>query len=402
MKLKILQISPQVPVPPIDGGKISIFGLLKSLSERGHEIDFFCYRKHSDYNFSYNELSKYSKPRIIDVQTDNNFLKAFLNIFNDLPYNVSKYINEKILKAISDYFKENDPDVIHIDHIHMAWLVDYLRNMTSKPIILREHNFESDILYRMYLNKTFPLFKYYFFEQYKRLMRYETQFAEKFDKVVMISEADESKILKVNNKIKTIVIPAGVDHNLIQKNAYQVSKIPFSIFHVGTLDWEPNLDGLLWFINEIFPFVIKKFPKSMLFIYGKNSEQIKIPNYLKNNIALMGFVPDLWREISNKQIGIVPLRVGSGIRIKILELLAQGHLIISTDIGKEGIPIIDGIHYLNANNSEEFINKIFEVFDHAYDIMTICSNAQNFIKSNFLWETIAERFENLYKSLIFN
>lgn len=401
-KLRILQISPQVPVPPIDGGKISIFGLLKSLTMKGHIIDFFCYRKHADYTYSVKELSKFCNPRIVDVQTDNNLLKAFINIFQDKPYNISKYIKEEMLINLKKYFNNHEPDIVHIDHIHMAWLIDYLRKFTTKPIVLREHNFESDILFRTYSLKKFPILKSYFYEQYNRLLDYEISYAEKFDKVIMISEVDEKKILTFNNKVNTITIPAGVDDVLFKYTAYKHSKLPNSIFHIGNLDWEPNLDSVQWFINQIFPHIVANFPDAKFYVYGKNSNRVSIPPRLKYNVKLVGFVPasDIWNEIKDKQVGVVPLRIGSGIRIKILELLAQGHLIISTDIGKEGIPIVDGVHYLRANSPEEFKEKIFALFNNHYNVEEICINAQEFIKNNYSWNFIVEQFEKLYFSLI--
>jgi glycosyltransferase involved in cell wall biosynthesis len=402
VKLKILQISPQVPVPPVDGGKISIFGLLKALAERGHSIDFFCYRKHSDYNYSYNELSKFCNPRIIDVQTDNNVFKAFVNLFKKLPYNVSKFIRPEMWYAIKEYLKDNNPDIVHIDHIHMSWLIDHLRNVIDKPIVLREHNFESDIIYRYYLNQRNPISRMYFLKQYQRLLKFETTYAEKFDRVVMISDVDELKILKFNNNIKTTIIPAGVDNNLFQIKAYNHNKIPFSLFHIGDLEWKPNLDGLQWFVDEILPLIVKNFPKTQLFVYGKNTEKLIIPSELKKNVVKSGFVLNLWNELLDKQIGIVPLRIGSGIRIKVLELLAQGHLVVSTEIGKEGIPIVDRKHYLNANKPETFVEKISNVFKDFNDYKTICFNAQEFIKQNYAWSNVAEKFESLYVKLINN
>ncbi|MFN4110996.1 MAG: glycosyltransferase family 4 protein, partial [Ignavibacteria bacterium] len=366
----------------------------------GHSIDFFCYRKHSDYNYSFKELSKFCNPKILDIQTDNNIFKALINIFTDLPYNVSKFIRQEMWYAINEYLKDNDPDIIHIDHIHMAWLVDYLRSVINKPIVLREHNFESDIIYRYYLNQKNFFTRMYFQNQYQRLLKFEITLAEKFDKVVMISEVDEAKMLKFNRNIKATTISAGVDDQLFQYEAFRHNKIPFSLFHIGDLEWKPNLDGLQWFINEVLPIVVKVFPETKLFIYGKNIENLIVPSKLSKNVFKVGFSVNIWNDVIDKLIGIIPLRIGSGIRIKVLELLAQGHLIISTDIGKEGIPIVDEIHYLNANDPETFVKRISDVFKHFNDFKVICLNGKEFIKKNFSWSSIAERFEKLYFSLI--
>ena len=92
--MKILQIATLVPFPPTDGGRLSVFGLIKSLSQRGHEIDFVCYQKDADYQISYDGLKEYCTPHILNVQTENNVTGAFKNFFSNIPYNASKYYSE--------------------------------------------------------------------------------------------------------------------------------------------------------------------------------------------------------------------------------------------------------------------------------------------------------------------
>ena len=115
--MRVLQIATQVPVPPIDGGKLSIYGITKSLHERGHKIDFVCYKKHDDYQESYNLLKEICVQYILDVQADNNIIGAVINLFSAVPYNASKYYNSKLKKFLKNYFLKNLPDIVHIDHL---------------------------------------------------------------------------------------------------------------------------------------------------------------------------------------------------------------------------------------------------------------------------------------------
>jgi|GEM_PF-926054 glycosyltransferase involved in cell wall biosynthesis len=399
-KLKILEVAPQLPIPPIDGGKISIYGQLKSLASRGHEIDFVCYKNYKTSNEEIIELLKYSYPTLINLNTKNNLVKAFINLFSSKPYNVSKYISKKLLKAIEINLIDKDFDIIIIDHIHMAWVVDFIRQLTHSPIVLREHNFESDIIYRYFKTCNNFILKGYLFNQYKRIINYETSLAQKFDKVIMISKADEEKIKSFNPHIDTITIPCGVDEDLLKHKAYNNYKLKYSLFHIGDLGWYPNLDGLKWFIHKVFPLVLKKIPDVKLFIYGKNCNRLKISNNLKKNIVIKGFVENLIDEIKDKEIGIIPLRIGSGIRIKILELMAQGHCLVSTSIGCEGIDVNDGKNIIVADSENYFAEKIFYLFTNDDAIRSIGLNASNFIKENFLWKDIVKKFESLFFNLI--
>ncbi len=397
--MKILQISPQVPVPPTDGGKIGIYGITKGLFERGHQIDFVCYRKHSNYEYSFNELKKICTPHILNVQTDNSIWGALRNYFSPVPFNVSKYITREMSEFLSDFFRSNKPDIVHIDHLHLGWVIDEIRKYTSVPVCMRGHNLEMQIMRRFYEKQNNIFLRSFSKKQYRKLVKYEPNLLEKFDKCIMISNEDEETLLKMNSKVKTTIIPAGVDKRLLKSRKKKIK--PFSIIHIGHTDWFPNYDGLEWFVNEIFPEVVRKYPLANLYIYGGgNTKNFPVPQYLKKSITVIGFVEDIWKEIENKALAIVPLRIGGGIRIKIIEMLAAGQPIVTTSIGKEGLNAIDMQHLLVADSREEFVDKISLFFDGELNIQEMIKNGKDFIESNFTWEIISQNFECVYQELI--
>jgi polysaccharide biosynthesis protein PslH len=143
--------------------------------------------------------------------------------------------------------------------------------------------------------------------------------------------------------------------------------IPYSISHIGQISWLPNLDSLTWLISEILPRLKVKEPRVRLFVYGAGDfSKIKIPREVKDNIEIIGFVDDIWQALSDKQILAVPLRIGSGIRIKILDMLAFGQPVITTSIGKEGINVFDGNQILIADTVDDFVKKIIKFFNNEY------------------------------------
>ncbi len=364
--MRILQISPFIPYPPTNGGFLSVLGILKGLSNRGHKIDFVCYRKHADYQSSYNELKKYCEPHILDVQTDNNIFDAFLNFFSSVPYNASKYQRKELLEFLKDFFAQNNVDIVQIEHLHMGWVISELRKLTNAPIVLRQQNVETMIMYRFAQKQKNPILKYYALLQYKKFIKFEPGICRQFDLNIMISPTDEKRIKEFDASIKATTIPAGVEDELLKYNS-QI-KEPFSLAHIGHLDWYPNYDSLTWFIKEIFPKVLEKFPLAKLYIYGGGkTKNFTPPNELKENIEVVGFVENIWEEIITKSVAIVPLRIGSGIRIKILELLAVGIPIVTTSVGKEGIDVKDYEHLLIADDEINFANKINLIFKNKID-----------------------------------
>jgi polysaccharide biosynthesis protein PslH len=396
--MRILQIAPQIPYPLDDGGRISIYGITNYLHKRGNKIDLAVYRKHCDFDSSFNALKNVCTPHIIDVQTDNNIPEAILNLFSPTPYNISKYITNNFRKFLIQFLKKNEVDIVHIDHAHMGWAVDIIKNIKDIPVVLREHNVEMRIMKRFAEHESNPLLKVYAKLQVKKFLKYEPKLCGKFDNCIMITQEDENEILHYNPDIKTSVIPAGIDSQLLEFKSKEI--IPFTLFHIGSLKWLPNLDGLNWFLDEVFPVIINKMPQTKLFIYGKGSENIKINPLVNDNIIIKGYVKDIFLEISDKQLAVVPLRIGGGMRIKIIELMALGKNIISTTIGQEGINVKDNEHILIADNKDDFISKISDVFNNKVNTDKLMQSSRDFIRENYTWENVALRFENKYKELI--
>lgn len=396
--MKILQISPHLGVPQNTGANISVFGITKYLSLLGHEVDFVSYRKNFNAETAKKELSRFCKPIILDVQTENKFIPALFNLFSSVPYNISKYISSELREFIEEYFKENRPDIVHIDHLHMAWVIDVIREISDVPIVLREHNLEMNIMERFAKRENNVLVKKYATYQAKKLRKYEIKYCKKFDKCIMITSVDEEQLRKMIGHVETKTIEAGVDENLL--NIERKEPVPFSLFHIGSLDWYPNLEGLEWFLSKIMPDLVIINPSIRLFVYGTGTNKIKLNDNIKRNVELVGFAENLTEHILDKDLMIVPLRIGSGIRLKILEMLGMGMNIICTSIGKEGIKAEDNKQLLIADNELEFVKKINAYFTGKYNRKEISSRAKDLIRDNYTWPIIANKFEEEYLSLI--
>lgn len=396
--MKILLISPKIPYPPEDGHKKSIFGVLKYLSKRGHQIDLVAYRQNQNES-GLDELKKYVKLFTLDVETSNSLWGILQNFFSLVPYNLWKYNRLELKKFLREYFQSNKVDVIQVTNAHMGWVIDELRRLTNAPVILRQENMEMEIMRRFAENQKNPLLKIYANQQYKKFVKYEPELCAKFDLTVMMSEEDEQKLLALNPNVKSLVIPAGVEKSLLELQTGDKEK--FSLVHIGSLDWYPNLDGIQWFVSEILPLVVRNIPDVKLYLYGGgNSSNLKLDDKIKTHIVLKGFVEDIWSEISNKELAIVPLRIGGGIRVKILEMLAAGINILTTSLGAEGIPVNDNKHLLIADSSQHFAERIIDFMNGKFDSNQISLNGKQLIKDNYVWEKIAEEFEISYKGLI--
>jgi len=397
--MRILQLATQITYPPIDGGKLSVYGITKYLNRRGHEIEFVSYSNVYPNDEVIIGLKKYCNPHFIIANTKNNFLKVAFNFFSNVPYNASKYRTNKFQSFLENFLKEEKFDIIHIDHLFLGWTVDIIRKYSDAPIVLRSQNLEMNIMKRFAEAQKNIIIKKFAELQYHKFMKFEPQTCNKFDDCIMISEEDKNSLLSFNPSLNVIAITAGIDENLLSFEKKEV--IPYSLVHIGHTDWYPNYDGLLWFCENVMIEIIKILPEIKLFIYGGgNTHKFPIPKKLSNYVINKGFVPDLWSELQDKALAIVPLRIGGGIRIKILELLATGTNIITTSIGKEGIDITDGKEIIVADDAQMFKEKIIQYFQGSFDNKVITNRGKEFIKNNYLWNNIAARFESEYTKLI--
>ncbi len=396
--MKILLISPKIPYPPEDGHRKSIFGLIKYLSKRNHQIDLVAYRQNQNES-DLDELKKLTNLFVLDVKTDNSPFGILQNIFSSVPYNLWKYNRSELKKFLKNYFQENKVDIVQVTNAHMAWVIDELRNLTNAPVILREENLEMEIMRRFAENQKNLFIKYYSVIQYKKFVKYEPMICGKFNLTVLMSKEDEQKLLAFNPDVKTKVIPVGVEESLLE--LVTVAKQRFTLIHIGSLNWLPNLDGIRWFLNEIYPLVIEVIPEVKLYLYGGGDyTNLELAAKIKSHVVLKGFVEDIWSEIRDKELAIVPLRIGSGIRVKILELLAAGKNILTTSLGAEGISVEDNRHLLIADSPELFAQRIVDFFRGGFDSDQLILNGKQFIKDHFVWDKIAEEFEKSFKKLI--
>ncbi len=395
--MKILIITPKIPYPPVDGHRISMFGVIKYLKKRNHEIDVIAYRQGEERSRS-EGLNEYARLFALEVSTENTLSGMIKNLFSAVPYNLWKYKHRELTDFLIEYFSENNPDIIQVTNAHMGWTIYQIRKLNSSPVILKEENLELLIMKRFYMTQRDIFIKFYSFMQYKKFTRYEPDLCSKFDKCIFVSGQDAKAVKEMNPKVEAVAIPVGVESELLKMSHNK--KEPYSLFHIGSLNWFPNYDGISWFLEEIFPDVVKSFPEVRLYLYGGGIPNgFVIDQSIKSNVVIMGFVDNIWQSINDKFLAIVPLRIGGGIRVKILELMAAGHNIISTSLGAEGIPVEDGKDILIADSASEFLGKIKECFTGKYKLELMSENARKLISKNYTWETVAEMYEQEYKRL---
>lgn len=396
--MNILQLSPRIPFPLTEGGNIGIFNITRQLSRRGAQIYFVAVSGNQNTG-SPTELSKLCRDVLVTKTSKKYGVRsAVRNLFSPVPINIEKYHFRQILDEIVRFVNDKQIDLVHVDHLHMAYYGLALRKVLNVPVVLREHNLELKIMERFSKSSGNPVFRAYARLQLRKFLNYEPSICSQMDKCVMITEHDRDRLLSMREDIDAIVIPAGVDTDFFKPTGFAGEED--SIAYLGSLDWLPNIDGLKWFVNKVMPIIVKSNSNVKFYIYGKNaSHDVERLNDEKN-VFVKGFIEDVREVYKKAKVMVVPLLAGSGIRIKILEAMAAGKAVVTTSIGSEGIMIEPGKNIMIADNSDEFAKKLLTLLDDNELRKSMGSDASSFVRDHYSWDRVGALFWKEYSELV--
>lgn len=377
--MKILQLANKIPYPANDGSSIAIYTLTKGFIDNGADLTLLCLNpsKHKkDVSLVPNDFKEASKLKTINVSNEITPLNALINIINGKPFHVSRFNCKDFADLLKQTLQKQEFDIVHIDGLFMAPYLPIIKQYSNAKVVLRAHNIEHLIWERMLQHENPSLKKSYLKLQTKRLKKYELNTFQNVDAIIPISASDANTIKSYCTNTKTFACEGGLNLSEYQsKNAELEHK---SIFHLGSLDWMPSLQGVNWFLDNVWQKVLNSEPNAKFYIAGRN-----IPESIKakqtDNTIITGEVDNSKDFINSKEIMIVPLLSGSGIRIKILEGMALGKAIVSTKVGAEGINCTHKNELMIADNATEFAKHIIELLKSNTKVQEIGKNARNLV-----------------------
>jgi len=398
-KIKILQLSPQFPFPMDDGGKISIGNLTKQFSNFGADITLFCYSNNTIANDLLEQAKKYCKIEIYQHSTKNTIYRILKSIIFNQSIYLSKHIDKKIQTKLKQILSKEQFDIIHTDHTCMAPLAFYAQSLTNIPIGLRLHNIEWIIWKRYSQNiKSNLLKRHYINNQAEILKIKEKEFIEKSDVTFTISDIDLSRAKEIAPKANIYSAPAGVDLEY-WKPLEHIERNNKELIIATTYKWIHNVDALKWFLDFVFPLVMKVFPDIQLTLLGKDPPTW-LKHYYPQNLNVIGYVEDVRTYLNRANIYIAPLFVGSGIRIKILEAMAMELPVIATTVSAEGIKATSSDGLFICDEPVAFANTIVQLIKTNSQTRELGKSARNFINEHFIWENTVKFILHEYSKLV--
>jgi glycosyltransferase involved in cell wall biosynthesis len=397
--MKILQLCLKPPLPAHDGGCIAMNNITQGLLAAGHKVKIL-----TIFTQKHDFLPEQIPPDYLEqtgiegvfIDTRLNAVDAFSNFMTSDSYNISRFFSTDYDIKLTKILKKEHFDVIHLESLFMTPYVGTIRRYSKTPIVLRSHNLEFVIWEKIARGTKNVFRKIYLNYLTRKLRHYELSMLNEVSGIAAISEEDKKRILGlgINRRIETI--PFGI--NLSDYPVSPVAQPELALFHLGAMDWGPNLEGILWFLNQIWPSIHQAFPDLKMYLAGRNmSEEIRKTSL--PNVIMLGEVENAIEFMQSKAIMVVPLLSAGGIRVKIIEGLALGKTVISTTLGAEGLDCTDRKNIMLADRPEDWLKALRELMNQPELMQRLASEGRKHASEHFDNSVITNNLVNFYKEL---
>ena len=422
--MRILFLTPQLPYPPHQGTTIRNYNLIANLAPR-HEIHLLSFARSQDEIARATPLHQYCQSIEAVLAYRRSPLKRFLSLFlSPLPDMALRLPSAEFRTKLKACLERERFDVIQVEGIEMTypwmlevrnWKLDYetelpasnLQRPTSNvqyPIsifddhnaeyVLQQRAFETDVRQpRRWVAALYSLI------QWKKLRRYETMICRLAGGVVAVSETDKAALQRLVPGLEVTVVPNAVDVDYYTSTDIRPSPLPpRSLIFTGKMDFRPNVDAVLWFCQEVLPLVRRKLPDVRFYIVGQSPHRRVLRLADDPAVTITGYVDDARSYIASACVYVVPLRIGGGTRLKVLEAMAMGKPIVSTSLGCEGFEgLVPGRELSLADTPEEFAQRVIELLDDASRRERLGRAARRFVEERYDWRLIVPRLEQVYE-----
>jgi len=414
--MHVLQVCYRVPYPPHDGGAIGVYEIIRGVSAAGHHVTVLAVNtpKHHQPPTALDHLGPNVRMLTVDVDTRLSPWRAAWNLldsgpavgFGPFPYNVERFVSPALEEQLAALLRHEHFDVVHFDSTFVAWYAGFVRRErragrlpAGPPLVLRAHNVEYVIWARLAERERNPLKKWYLQHLAERIRRFEAWMLHQVDAVAAITQEDVDRLLDLDCPAPLAIVPAPANTSRFRPDPARRPQ-PRSLFMLGSLNWLPNLEGVEWFLREVWPQAHAELPELTLHIAGTAP-----PAHLtsrpagQDNVFIHGFVESAPDFMQAYDLMLVPLLSGGGMRVKIIEGMALGKCILSTAIGAEGIAVRDGHDIVVRDTAPAWQQALRDYYHGRLPVAAIGAAAAATAADVYDNRRVTERFETLYAGL---
>ena len=396
--MKILALSSWFPYPPDNGSKIRTFNLIKELAKR-HQIHLLSFiREENDKNHISSRKDYCETVGIASLDVYNPMsAKAIAGFLTPTPRSVVSTYNREMQQLVDAEISRQSFDVVISMHLDTA---NYVAEMNHVPKVLDQHNVESLFSKKQSALQASRFSRFRYWLSWVKAKRYESRICSQFDACAVVSEIDKKELLRICPNARLVeVIPNGVDFSFyhFQQARNRQQK---TLVYNGALTYVANEVAVFNFYDNILPRVRKEIPEVKLIITGKYNEKRHSWLALDKNITLTNYVADIRPFVANSSVCIVPLTIGGGTRLKILEAMALGTPVVSTSAGAEGLDVTHDENILIADDPQIFARYVINLFQDTRLRERIAMKARACVEEKYSWTTIGEQLHHVLMRVV--
>lgn len=402
---RILFLTPQMPYPPEQGAAIRNYHLIVQVATQ-HDVALLSFAQQVGQGAG--PLAELCRP-LIQVpmppqRTARERLRFLLT--TGKPDMAFRLYSPAYAQALQELLRREPFDIVQVEGLEMACYVPLIRGWLgerSPKLILDEYNAEYVLQQRAFeadlrSPRRWPE-SFYSFIQWRRLERFEREICGLVDRVLVVSEADAKALRRLVKGLEPVIVPNGVDTTRYHPGLPALPLERPALLFTGKMDFRPNCDAMLWFHRHVWPLVRARAPHAHLYVVGKDPPPRFKPLQDDPSVTVSGYVPDILPYFGSADVYIVPLRVGGGTRLKVLEAMAAGLPLVSTTLGVEGIALSPGKHALLADTPQAFAEAILSLLADPERRRALGAAARQFVLEHYDWRLIVPRLAPLYASL---
>ena len=396
--MKILMLVPYLPTITMSGGQTRWYNIIKYLSKK-HEITLFSLIKDESERRFIPELRKYCKKVKVFNRPEKPWTikNILMSVFGPFPLLVirNQSLDEK--KAIKKELEKFDYDLIHAE---TYYVMPHL-GKTNVPTILVEQTIWHEV-YHHYVRHEVPfLIRPFFIQDVYKIKFWEKYYWRKADRLFAVSEEDREEMLKLVPDKKVGIIPNGVDSAYFEEKKVDKIRPPRILYGVTNFEWLQNQEATEKLINEVYPIIKTKVKEVKVWVVGR-----KIPKWIidkskvDENIEVTENIPDARDAYRKATVMVAPIKGAGGTRLKILEAMATGLPVVSTEVGVAGLNIKNGVQAIIANTSKGMADAAVRLIENPKLAEEIGRNGKNHVQKYFDWSSVVKLHDPIYLELL--
>ena len=364
-RLRLLWVKAGRLIPVDTGGKLRSYHLARELALR-HDLTMLTYYDGPRDPVYESDMGR-EFPGAVTIRYGSSFggrlatgLRYLATIASPAPFAVTKFTASPVRTRIAEWARQRRFDAMICDFLSASRNFEH---PAPVPTILFQHNVESSLWDRQARHAPNLVLRAVYGLEALKMRRYERETVETFRHIVAVSDHDRNSMMAMGDAGRITVVPTGVDGRRFREAASAEPTDPVVLF-LGSMDWEPNIDGVEWMVREIWPRVRAAVPNAAFRIVGRTPDA-RITRLAGDSVEVTGSVPSVEPWLAGATAFVVPLRIGGGTRLKIFEAMSAGRAIVSTTIGAEGLPVEHDRNILLADDAPTFADAVIRVLTDA-------------------------------------